>query len=238
MFDKSENEMTRFKYFYQDSTTNEPEKEIVPKPILFTKAKQKQLFKSAILPGWGQYSNQNKGKAMLFAAIEVTSIVAYFNYYNNAKDIEIEFKAYADEHWDYNHYFNSISYEDGVAKTACGVIVTHPMTALKDHHYYENISKYDEFVCGWDDVSEKFEGENGVVYTPNKVVYIDMRTESNRIYRQATMMTTALLFNHVFSALDAAIFGKDPSDSILSQNTSISLNPIDSSKLLKLEIRF
>ena len=39
--------------------------------------------------------------------------------------------------------------------------------------------------------------------TPNKKHYINLRNDSNVLYRNAKFALTAVVFNHIFSALDA-----------------------------------
>jgi len=83
---------------------------------------------------------------------------------------------------------------------------------IRDWDFYEGIGKYDQFVAGWDDaltdwdIVEK-DISNGqvelIVMTPNKQYYLDLRNDSNILYRNAKFALTAVVFNHVFSALDA-----------------------------------
>lgn len=83
---------------------------------------------------------------------------------------------------------------------------------IRDWDFYEGIGKYDQFVGGWDDAMTDWEIvekdiSNGqvelIVMTPNKQHYLDLRNDSNILYRNAKFALTAVVFNHVFSALDA-----------------------------------
>ncbi len=85
-------------------------------------------------------------------------------------------------------------------------------TELRDWDFYEGIGKYDQFVAGWDDAKSNWEiinknitdGEDElIVMTPNKQHYIELRNDSNVLYKNAKFAASALLFNHIFSALDA-----------------------------------
>ena len=85
-------------------------------------------------------------------------------------------------------------------------------TELRDWDFYEGIGKYDQFVAGWDDAKSNWEiiqkkikdGEDElIVMTPNKQHYIELRNDSNVLYKNAKFAISALLFNHIFSALDA-----------------------------------
>ena len=83
---------------------------------------------------------------------------------------------------------------------------------LRDWDFYEGIGKYDQFVAGWDDAKSNWEiihknikdGEDElIVMTPNKQHYLELRNDSNILYKNAKFVASALLFNHILSALDA-----------------------------------
>jgi len=83
---------------------------------------------------------------------------------------------------------------------------------LRDWDFYEGIGKYDQFVAGWDDavtnweiVNKKITDGNDelIVMTPHKRHYLDLRNDSNVLYKNAKFVASALLFNHILSALDA-----------------------------------
>lgn len=83
---------------------------------------------------------------------------------------------------------------------------------LRDWDFYEGVGKYDQFVAGWDDAKSNWkivqkkitDGENElIVMTPNKQHYLQLRNDSNVLYKNAKFAASVLLFNHIFSALDA-----------------------------------
>ena len=83
---------------------------------------------------------------------------------------------------------------------------------LRDWDFYEGIGKYDQFVAGWNDARSNWEiihkkiknGEDElIVMTPNKQHYLNLRNDSNVLYKNAKFAVSALLFNHIFSAIDA-----------------------------------
>jgi hypothetical protein len=84
-------------------------------------------------------------------------------------------------------------------------------TELRDWDFYEGIGKYDQFVAGWDDAKDwdivykniKNGEDELIVMTPNKEHYLELRNDSNVFYKNAKFATSAILFNHIFSALDA-----------------------------------
>ncbi|HCQ00128.1 MAG TPA: hypothetical protein DIT99_05275, partial [Candidatus Latescibacteria bacterium] len=66
--------------------------------------------------------------------------------------------------------------------------------------YYEQIGKYNKFQEGWDD----YDPINKSL-SSNRQAYVNMRHNMNKAYKLATWMTGAVLFNHVFSAIQAAL---------------------------------
>ncbi|MCF7807849.1 MAG: hypothetical protein K9M49_07280 [Candidatus Marinimicrobia bacterium] len=202
--------------------------------------------KSLLIPGWGQWSNGHKGRSVIYLVAELGGIYGYRDNRGNAYDLELEFKQFADDHWDYQSWNNSIEIIGSEVYT-CGNKSTHPMPTyedengnvqpIKDHHFYENISKYKEFVCGWDDQDERWT-EGSKVYTPLKLDYINMRTRSNELYRNAQLAGTLIMVNHLISAFDAA-FGTDMTTF---ESTSYSgkfyINALSSIPSLNLEVKF
>lgn len=90
-------------------------------------------------------------------------------------------------------------------------IYSDELGVVKDHHFYENVGKYDQFAGGWDDArddwfwEEKDVGDSIeiVIKTPNKDYYLDQRVLANNALNYAKYSITVLLFNHVFSGLEA-----------------------------------
>nr|MCS5616209.1 hypothetical protein [Candidatus Neomarinimicrobiota bacterium] len=91
---------------------------------------------------------------------------------------------------------------------------------LRDRDFYENIGKYDQFVGGWTDCYDpsdiqhtfpqwfevgKDVGDSTeiIISTPNKEDYVDQRAISNDYLNAAKFAVSAVMFNHVISALEA-----------------------------------
>ncbi|NQV15726.1 hypothetical protein HQ531_09750 [bacterium] len=209
------------------------------------------FLKSLIIPGWGQWSNGNKVRAVAYLAAEVASIYGYQENYSTGKDGERDFKNFANEHWYYGRWSPN---NDG--ETACGNnLRTHQMPTLtdiygndiyddlgfliplKDHHFYENISKYPEFVCGWDDIADQW-SEDEKIYTPNKLTYIKMRTLSNDHYRNAQVAGTLIMINHLVSAFDAALGTDITSFETTNFTGKFYINPMNAVNGIRLEVKF
>ena len=92
-------------------------------------------------------------------------------------------------------------------------LLSHPDTSMflfvrKNDEYYENIGKYNQFFSGWDD-SDPFnpridDTKSGpIARSPHRNKYLDKRDRSNQLRRTAGYAISALMFNHVLSAVDA-----------------------------------
>ena len=110
------------------------------------------------------------------------------------------------------------------------------MQVIRDLHFYENIGKYDQFVGGWDDlvdadsssiwwIKEKQteDGTEILIMTKNKEKYLDMRYKSNTYLKMATYAVSAVMFNHVISALEAVWTSQSDARKKKTYDTSIGL---------------
>lgn len=154
----------------------------------------KAMFKSLILPGWGQLQNEdNWWKPVMFAGIETIGIISSLNFGNQAEEIRKRFETYGDDHWDLERWFNNtkIIFPDRWEEIIVG---THKLglkidnnyfytdqlsnliskyswseiTVIRDRDFYENIGKYDQFVGGWDDPYDNPFDSEGNWYTVKK----------------------------------------------------------------------
>ena len=80
---------------------------------------------------------------------------------------------------------------------------------VKDHHFYENISKYNHFFSGWDDHDSIAVHQNEVDYlvpiSPHKEKYRNLYNESVRNYRIKGHIMSFIFINHFTSMLDALV---------------------------------
>jgi len=115
----------------------------------------------------------------------------------------------------YGNYVSSDSLENNAHWVYTGEV-----NVLRDRDFYENIGKYDQFVGGWTDCYDPsdiqytfpqwFEVEKDVgdsteiiISTPNKQDYVGQRARSNNYLNMAKYAVSAVMFNHVISALEA-----------------------------------
>ncbi len=108
----------------------------------------------------------------------------------------------------------------------------------KDRDYYENIGKYDQFVAGWDDPYDDPDDDQGnwytvekdvgdstelIIMTVNKNRYLDMRLKNNDLLKMAGYAVTAVMFNHVISAVEAVYSSQEKARKENSTNASVGL---------------
>jgi len=140
-----------------------------------------------------------RDKASLFQGGEWDSIKVgidgshHLNYYVNLEEGGKDFGKTLDD--EFIQYLNDSSTKDSVY-------------IIKNHEYYENIGKYDQFFSGWDDadpLSPDIEKTRSgfLAHSPNRDTYLSMRGTANRLKSAASYAISALMFNHVISAIDA-----------------------------------
>ncbi len=83
------------------------------------------------------------------------------------------------------------------------------LTPVRSRDYYENIGKYHQFACGWDDFFD-FNNPNDTTLTvsDHRDNYLTQRKDSNTALKSATKFITVVMFNHLFSALHAQLTAK------------------------------
>jgi hypothetical protein len=174
---------------------------------------------SLILPGAGQYYTGSKVKAAVSFALEATLWFGRLHYRSQGDTETEEYEAFADAHWNdttyYDSLFNQYGYDrwdDGNHQWAHHLPfeVSGTDTSLaKNHEYYENIGKYNQFVWGWDDLQQISDTlpipENNFHSPVNRPAYLVMREGANRSFDRARKATILILANHLLSAFDAAL---------------------------------
>ena len=205
----------------------------------------KNFMKSLLIPGWGQLSEDHTIRAGIFVAAEITAIASYASLHRRGQSLESDYKAFAAEHWDFAKW---LSNDDG--DQACGYIRTHQMPytivggepiPYRDHHYYENIGKYPEFICGWDDWNSRADEihlDGGQIYTLTMKDYIEIRTSSNEAYRASRVALTLTMVNHLVSAFEAAAGTSLTTYTGDNFSAQLYINPVMQRPNVQLEVRF
>jgi hypothetical protein len=119
-------------------------------------------------------------------------------------------------------------------------IFTHHLPDQVDDDYYEMIGKYDQFSYGWignpnDYLPGDFAPNDSllgytfdqttyhicrgvdVTATGDRDKYMTLRDDSNKLLKRATWGISAALFNHVISAVDAALAAKSYNKALLQE---------------------
>jgi len=160
------------------------------------------FFYSMLIPGAGEFYAGSKIKPLLFLGLEASLWSGYFVYHGKGNDKEDEFKAYGDLHYNrdlYDTWWNSLDSTDQNQ-------FSHRLPDEKNHEYYENIGKYNQFAVGWEDAGvdpSQFDPTNPPP-SPYRESYLDTRDESNTMFSRARTFTVCVLVNHVLSGFDAA----------------------------------
>lgn len=173
------------------------------------------FIKSLVLPGWGQLSEGHYKRAAAFALAEVGTIAGHYFYLAQEQEAISNYQDFVEQHWDFDQWIASETIIGGQVYH-CGFVQTHAMDyetidgikyPVKDRHYYENVGKYNEFICGWDDYdyANPDSTASGELITPNKYEYSLMRRKANDYGNYAKSAVTVLMFNHLISAFEAAI---------------------------------
>lgn len=174
---------------------------------------------SLILPGAGQYYTGNRVKAAVSFALEATLWLGRFHYRSQGDTRTEEYEAFADSLWSDTKYYDSLKsvydydrWDDGNHQWAHHLpfeVIGTDTSLAKNHEYYENIGKYDQFVWGWDDLEQISDTlpipETNFHSRVNRQDYLVMREGANRSFDRARKATILILANHLLSAFDAAL---------------------------------
>jgi hypothetical protein len=102
----------------------------------------------------------------------------------------------------------------------------------KDHHYYENIGKYDHFYAGWDDNDEldvvvKELGGEYIAMSPHKKAYRKIWTDSNDYYRIGAFALSSMVANRFASMMDVLILSKLSNNKITNLSAKTYYSPVN-----------
>lgn len=179
-------------------TINQASANIIPQsvstaPPQMGKDPRKAFLFSVLLPGAGElYAGRKRG--LFFTALEVGGLATYVLMNRRGDERKRQVLAFADAHWD---------------STRCAPNCLDPSVGTEalgepgSQQYYEQIGKYNKFQEGWDDYDPI-----STSLSANRLTYVNMRHNMNKAYKLATWMAGAILFNHVFSAIQAALLVK------------------------------
>ncbi len=187
---------------------------------------------SLALPGAGEFYSKSYWRGALFLAAEIAGWALAYAYDKKGDRQTDVFQDFADAHWSivrYAQWIETYRTQLNATVTGCtGLVVnnnvdlatlntceaeiglntgngfTHGLPRRPDQQYFELIGKYPQFAAGWDD---------GASITPADVIagnvsprfleYSVLRGKANDFYTIASTAVSAVIVNHVLSALDA-----------------------------------
>jgi len=205
------------------------------------------LIYSAFIPGTGELYVGAEKRGIAFLAVEAAAWAWYFTQHSSGNNKEDDFKVFADDNWAemvyldwYGHWEDWYDARKGENDPDFEKMFTHHLPPQIDNDYYEMIGKYDQFSYGWLGNPDEYlpgdyapndsllgytfdkttyhicRGEDAVA-TVNRDKYMSMRDDANKLLKRATWGISAALFNHVISAVDAALAAKSYNKAFLQE---------------------
>jgi hypothetical protein len=173
-----------------------------------SKSPLKAFALSLLIPGAGQYYNGSRIKAGAFFGADIVLWSGFLVYHQKGANTERDYKAYADQ-----HYLTSVFFDwwNGLDTSVTNKFSHRIYPGVKNHEYYENIGKYDQFQVGWDDIGVNFPppgtpgGDSLGTVSPHRNTYLNMRKKSNDYFSNAKTFLVVSIGNHIISAFEAAI---------------------------------
>lgn len=194
---------------------------------------------SLILPGLGEYYVGDQiWRGIIFTSLDAVLWYGHFTYLSRGDDSTVAFQTYADTNWLPSKYSDSLNMllgeihreyrildpndfsqinkaEDTLAQSNLSrVPMSHRLPPKGSQQYYELISKYIQFTYGWRDAQS-----SDPDMSANFQRHAEMRANMNAQYETADYFLFGLIFNRVFSAVDAALLAKDHNSAIRLQSS-------------------
>ncbi len=180
---------------------------------------------SLVIPGLGEYYvGDHIWRGMIFTGLEAGLWLEMTHWNHRGDDSTTAFRAFSDAHFSpcrYSAYLDSILRSDSIpTQTNCSNIAsinhaenlldslslshpnlndfTHrvPDPASDIQQYYEVISKYYQYLTGWDAAANFYSAA-------------ESRANMNYQYQVAQYFLWGIILNHVLSAIDAALLADD-----------------------------
>lgn len=216
---------------------------------------------SAVIPGAGQFYNEDYWKTGIFVAVEATVISLALIYDKKGDDKTTEFQNYADSKngWSVVKYAqwlidfheadpNIITSSDESLPPWKRVnfnllhqyeVGSHQLPTYGEQQYYELIGKYHQFSPGWADFNPDNSNEN--IIPEQMLFYSQMRGDANDFYGNASTAVIGIYVNHILSVVEAiwstSRYNKDIAVNFRLENEYIA-NRIELIPTIKLKYKF
>ena len=166
---------------------------------------------SLVLPGLGEFYTGYAKRGVIFLGVEALTWINYARWKRKGNDLKAEFRRFADQYWNEPRYRNWQEYNAANGRpyneteTLPCKHDTGDCEKVDTQQYYEMIGKYDQFVFGWDDVTNVgFETINNEVSSTLREDYENQRNESNKNLKRASFIIGIAVANRVVSAVHAS----------------------------------
>ncbi|MBS1272424.1 MAG: hypothetical protein MAGBODY4_01569 [Candidatus Marinimicrobia bacterium] len=198
----------------------------------------RNFFKSALIPGWGQFSQGKTIRSGLFLGIEGAGIAGYLVYDKKYEEKKDEFQAHAEKYWNLEDWLNYYNPEDqpsthsiNIRYRETGEVYSYPTNEptdypcdpetcpdawemVWDHEGYENAYKYDQFASGWTtfDRNNPDNTETADHLNPKRAENKKLRDKANDFADTSMLFVSGIIFNHIASAFETVFFKPEGSD--------------------------
>ncbi len=197
------------------------------------------FFKSALVPGWGQFSQGKHFRAAMFVGVELAAIAGHLLHKQKYQDWKIKYEDHARQYWHlekwlqyYDPQTDPSTHEMPIRCTGEDTEWHYPRDAgaipcsqsdwevFWNHEAYENSYKYDQFQAGWYDPDNPDRGYDpanpdsaiGGRLSPLRRENKEMRDNANRMAEYARTFAFTLMANHAIAAFEALVFPPDRAD--------------------------
>jgi len=167
------------------------------------KSPAKAMLLSALVPGLGQMYSGHEKTGLAYLGIEAAGWTGYSILRTDGFETRRNARRVADAHYDSTAY-NAKKEESPLPPNRD--LPYRSDGSLDDLEYYEDISKLNELIWGWDDHVPAIDQVTGSAVAGTSAIreaYKNQRTEGNEDLRASRNIGLALFINHVVSAAHA-----------------------------------
>lgn len=152
---------------------------------------------SAIIPGSGQLL-QKKSRGWAYLGIEVAGWFSYAALSTAEDQARTDANQYADSHWSEARYGEITSCGDGLGPIDFEQEQQELASLYETNRdaFYSEIGRNDVYACGWDDQASRSS-------------FLSQQDDADNLGSATTWAVTALVLNHLVSAIDAAKVASD-----------------------------
>ncbi len=167
---------------------------------------RRAVLYSAVIPGTGEFYSGRWLTGIFFLGMEIAAWRYAISNHNKAQEIDVEFRTFANAHFSLEKYTtwlsNYLVLFNGRYPPSYEYVDLPPKNA-KTADYYSKISRYNQFLPGWDDY-QPYEGQYGA--SNNRAHYREIREfrrkQKEEYESRFKLYIMALAGNHLLSIAD------------------------------------